>query len=276
MADSDADMSMSMSMDNSQLKNDSPRQDTPNRPDSQHSQNVERVQIHRLRRNGQRQSCEPCRLSKLRCDHESPCSRCVRRNKTCYFHPAPMSRARVLRHPISLPTPPSPPRRFAAPPNIAASNSSATSPPYVNGPPSSAAGSQPSPRGITSPAGTNNTGNGSLPTPSADAAAAAASGWPLQDMNGVVPMLSPYFVVGSLSSLLQSKKRTSMYVPRKEQRGSTSNASMLLENRALLHCTDWSTGSDTTTGDYYEDAVRLGTHILAWWPSRHACEKVCP
>lgn len=47
------------------------------------------------RRNGQLSSCEPCRVSKLRCDHTSPaCGRCVRvgRAGLCVYHPAPMSR----------------------------------------------------------------------------------------------------------------------------------------------------------------------------------------
>lgn len=47
------------------------------------------------RRNGQLSSCEPCRKSKLRCDHSSPvCGRCVRRGQQdlCMYHPAPMTR----------------------------------------------------------------------------------------------------------------------------------------------------------------------------------------
>ncbi|KAJ6090564.1 hypothetical protein N7486_009379 [Penicillium sp. IBT 16267x] len=49
----------------------------------------------RVRRNGQPSSCEPCRRSKLRCDHARPyCTRCVRRNlsQKCYYHPSPMTR----------------------------------------------------------------------------------------------------------------------------------------------------------------------------------------
>ncbi|KAE8391832.1 hypothetical protein BDV23DRAFT_192857 [Aspergillus alliaceus] len=52
------------------------------------------------RRNGQLSSCEPCRKSKLRCDHSSPiCTRCVRRGKSdsCVYHPAPLTRPRNLR-----------------------------------------------------------------------------------------------------------------------------------------------------------------------------------
>ncbi|PON22577.1 hypothetical protein TGAM01_v208466 [Trichoderma gamsii] len=48
-----------------------------------------------VRRNGQLSSCEPCRKSKLRCDHGRPqCARCARRRLTdqCFYHPAPMAR----------------------------------------------------------------------------------------------------------------------------------------------------------------------------------------
>ncbi|PTU18014.1 hypothetical protein P175DRAFT_0345512 [Aspergillus ochraceoroseus IBT 24754] len=46
------------------------------------------------RRNGQLSSCEPCRKSKLRCDHGSPiCRRCVARGRSelCIYHPAPLT-----------------------------------------------------------------------------------------------------------------------------------------------------------------------------------------
>ncbi|PYH99847.1 chromatin structure remodeling complex protein RSC3 [Aspergillus ellipticus CBS 707.79] len=49
------------------------------------------------RRNGQLSSCEPCRKSKLRCDHAAPiCTRCAQRNRSdqCVYHPAPMTRPR--------------------------------------------------------------------------------------------------------------------------------------------------------------------------------------
>ncbi|KAJ5547995.1 hypothetical protein N7513_005229 [Penicillium frequentans] len=49
----------------------------------------------RVRRNGQPSSCEPCRRSKLRCDHARPhCTRCTRRkiSSKCYYHPSPMTR----------------------------------------------------------------------------------------------------------------------------------------------------------------------------------------
>ena len=47
------------------------------------------------RRNGKQQACEPCRISKLRCDHGSPvCARCIRRDlrSSCFYHPSPMTR----------------------------------------------------------------------------------------------------------------------------------------------------------------------------------------
>lgn len=50
-----------------------------------------------LRRNGQVQACEPCRLAKHRCDHTVPvCNRCQVRGKSesCVYHPAPMTKSR--------------------------------------------------------------------------------------------------------------------------------------------------------------------------------------
>ncbi|RAL12828.1 putative transcription factor [Aspergillus homomorphus CBS 101889] len=50
-----------------------------------------------LRRNGKPTSCEPCRLSKVRCDHATPiCRRCHSRGivNQCYYHPAPLTRVR--------------------------------------------------------------------------------------------------------------------------------------------------------------------------------------
>ena len=47
-----------------------------------------------LRRNGKKSSCEPCRKSKLSCDHIRPtCGRCQRRRapERCVYHPAPMT-----------------------------------------------------------------------------------------------------------------------------------------------------------------------------------------
>ncbi|KAF7716511.1 Fungal Zn(2)-Cys(6) binuclear cluster domain-containing protein [Penicillium ucsense] len=42
------------------------------------------------------QSCEPCRKSKVACDHSVPCGRCVRRRRVdeCYYHPSPLTRYR--------------------------------------------------------------------------------------------------------------------------------------------------------------------------------------
>ena len=51
-------------------------------------------EVKRVRRNGIKSSCEFCRKSKLACDHEHPCSRCVRRGRKdeCFYHPCPMSK----------------------------------------------------------------------------------------------------------------------------------------------------------------------------------------
>lgn len=50
------------------------------------------------RSNGVLSSCEPCRKSKLRCDHTVPCARCRRRQKPalCVYHPAPMTTKRAV------------------------------------------------------------------------------------------------------------------------------------------------------------------------------------
>ncbi|KAJ5467749.1 transcriptional regulator family: Fungal Specific TF [Penicillium sp. IBT 31633x] len=56
-----------------------------------------RSQSPATRRNGTLQSCEPCRRSKQRCDHERPiCRRCTtkRISDKCFYHPAPMTRRR--------------------------------------------------------------------------------------------------------------------------------------------------------------------------------------
>ncbi|KAL3479202.1 hypothetical protein BJX99DRAFT_245031 [Aspergillus californicus] len=48
-----------------------------------------------VRRNGTLQSCEPCRKSKIKCDHGRPvCGRCITKRITprCFYHPAPMTR----------------------------------------------------------------------------------------------------------------------------------------------------------------------------------------
>jgi chromatin structure-remodeling complex subunit RSC3/30 len=49
-----------------------------------------------IRRNGKPPACEPCRKSRLRCDHVHPsCGRCNRRriSEQCIYHPAPMTRS---------------------------------------------------------------------------------------------------------------------------------------------------------------------------------------
>ncbi|KAI0403367.1 hypothetical protein F4802DRAFT_571935 [Xylaria palmicola] len=51
----------------------------------------------KYRRNGKLQSCEPCRKSKLRCDHVVPiCGRCVKRKcaEKCVYHPNPLTKKR--------------------------------------------------------------------------------------------------------------------------------------------------------------------------------------
>lgn len=48
------------------------------------------------RRNGLLSSCEPCRKSKLRCDHQRPvCERCITRGQEtrCFYHPSPSSQS---------------------------------------------------------------------------------------------------------------------------------------------------------------------------------------
>ncbi|KAB8258839.1 hypothetical protein BDV32DRAFT_150929 [Aspergillus pseudonomiae] len=50
-----------------------------------------------VRKNGKPISCEPCRISKIRCDHQQPtCRRCDVRglSSKCYYHPAPLTRPR--------------------------------------------------------------------------------------------------------------------------------------------------------------------------------------
>lgn len=50
--------------------------------------------MYTRRRNGQLSSCEPCRKTKLRCDHAYPvCGRCSQKGQgdRCFYHPAPMT-----------------------------------------------------------------------------------------------------------------------------------------------------------------------------------------
>jgi hypothetical protein len=60
-----------------------------------------------VRRNRQLLACEPCRKSKLRCDHILPsCGRCQRRGipSQCIYHPAPMTRQKTTETRSSQPT----------------------------------------------------------------------------------------------------------------------------------------------------------------------------
>ncbi|KAL6709709.1 hypothetical protein ACN47E_001137 [Coniothyrium glycines] len=48
-----------------------------------------------FRRNGKPRSCEPCRISKIKCDHATPtCQKCEARGLTdqCFYHPNPMTK----------------------------------------------------------------------------------------------------------------------------------------------------------------------------------------
>ncbi|KAL3451349.1 hypothetical protein BJX65DRAFT_267802 [Aspergillus insuetus] len=72
------------------------------------------------RRNGKPTSCEPCRLSKVRCNHATPvCGRCLARGMSdrCFYHPAPLTRSttrfrpyRGQKHDSRASTAQSPPR----------------------------------------------------------------------------------------------------------------------------------------------------------------------
>ncbi|KAI0451749.1 hypothetical protein F5B21DRAFT_485977 [Xylaria acuta] len=59
----------------------------------------------KYRRNGKLQSCEPCRKSKLKCDHVVPtCSRCVKRKcaEKCVYHPNPLTKKRQTAEKVPL------------------------------------------------------------------------------------------------------------------------------------------------------------------------------
>ncbi|KAI5919053.1 hypothetical protein F4810DRAFT_689413 [Camillea tinctor] len=61
----------------------------------------------KYRRNGKLQSCEPCRRSKLKCDHVVPtCRRCIRRRcaDRCVYHPSPLTKGNQARNELP-PTP---------------------------------------------------------------------------------------------------------------------------------------------------------------------------
>ncbi|KAF2810118.1 uncharacterized protein BDZ99DRAFT_442630 [Mytilinidion resinicola] len=56
-----------------------------------------------FRRNGKPMSCEPCRRSKVRCDHTRPvCLKCQARKieDQCHFHPSPMTKAQSQSSPV--------------------------------------------------------------------------------------------------------------------------------------------------------------------------------
>ncbi|KAK8066564.1 hypothetical protein PG997_013311 [Apiospora hydei] len=59
-------------------------------------QQTSQTLIGKYRRNRKLQSCEPCRKSKLACDHSVPCGRCIRRRcvDKCFYHPNPLTRNR--------------------------------------------------------------------------------------------------------------------------------------------------------------------------------------
>ncbi|KAJ5775870.1 uncharacterized protein N7511_000881 [Penicillium nucicola] len=60
------------------------------------------------RRNRSLASCEPCRKSKIRCDHRKPiCASCQRRglHSQCWYHPAPLTKQQTSQEP-TLSTPP--------------------------------------------------------------------------------------------------------------------------------------------------------------------------
>lgn len=57
-------------------------------------QHANQSPIHKYRRNRKVPSCEPCRKSKVACNHSLPCSRCIKRRRVdeCYYHPNPLTR----------------------------------------------------------------------------------------------------------------------------------------------------------------------------------------
>ncbi|KAE8371329.1 putative fungal-specific transcription factor [Aspergillus bertholletiae] len=66
-----------------------------------------------VRKNGKPISCEPCRVSKIRCDHQQPtCRRCDIRglSSKCYYHPAPLTRPRKKAQAPRSVSPVNPPR----------------------------------------------------------------------------------------------------------------------------------------------------------------------
>ncbi|ROV93166.1 hypothetical protein VMCG_08741 [Cytospora schulzeri] len=119
-----------------------------------HSSTLSPTLTEKYRRNGKLQSCEPCRKSKLKCDHVVPaCGRCVKRQRAdqCFYHPNPLTQQRTRRSPKSLPTPPSPASQASTQPVVQSVETYSTSlsisdiastPAHLNGdvPPTPASG----------------------------------------------------------------------------------------------------------------------------------------
>lgn len=89
------------------------------------------------RRNGKQPSCEPCRKSKIRCDHGQPvCDRCQRRGleSRCFYHPAPLTKPRPPLSPSSSPglTNPSDPSISARNLFVNSTRGSVSSPTVIN------------------------------------------------------------------------------------------------------------------------------------------------
>ncbi|KAL4945160.1 hypothetical protein BDV06DRAFT_47990 [Aspergillus oleicola] len=84
-----------------------------------------------IRRNGLLQSCEPCRKSKLKCDHTRPvCGRCSAKNivQRCFYHPAPMTKQDTPQRP-----PTKRPRAESANNSVSPSSAPASAPQYALG-----------------------------------------------------------------------------------------------------------------------------------------------
>lgn len=62
------------------------------------------VLIHKYRRNRKMPACEPCRKSKVACNHAIPCSRCIKRRRVeeCFYHPSPLTRVSSPCHAIDV------------------------------------------------------------------------------------------------------------------------------------------------------------------------------
>ncbi|KAH8652093.1 hypothetical protein BX600DRAFT_88243 [Xylariales sp. PMI_506] len=63
------------------------------------SQPAAQTLTEKYRRNGKLQACEPCRRSKLKCDHTVPiCGRCIKRKciDKCFYHPSPLTQVSIV------------------------------------------------------------------------------------------------------------------------------------------------------------------------------------